>query len=200
MPGGLAPRPAGPGKTGKVWNGRRGIFGASLDPRTVGPTRCFDSRSVATHLPPMRSRWMETSATVAQAAAVERTGGCLCGKIRYRVTGDPRVHYCHCDMCRRATGSAFAVLAWVPCASLSWLDEEPASRRFSPIARRGFCQDCGSPLTLSYDAAQDEIALHIGSFDDPAELPPRYNYGSSQRLGWICCGLDLPHHDTEERW
>jgi hypothetical protein len=42
------------------------------------------------------------------------SGGCLCGAVRYRVKAAPRVHYCHCDMCRRATGSAFAVLACRP--------------------------------------------------------------------------------------
>lgn len=103
-------------------------------------------------------------------------------------------------MCRRVTGSAFAVLAWVPSASLSWLIAEPSIRRSSPIASRGFCKDCGSPLTLRYDAAQNEVAPHVGTFDEPAELEPQYNYGSSQRLGWVCSGVDLPDHDTEERW
>ncbi|MGX9086959.1 GFA family protein [Mesorhizobium sp. 98Argb] len=143
---------------------------------------------------------METSEIRAQTAPVERTGGCLCGKVRYRVAGDPRVHYCHCDMCRRATGSAFAVLAWTTAANVSWLTEEPALRRSSPIAQRGFCPACGTPLTLSYDAARDEVALHVGTFDNPAELEPQHNYGSSQRLGWVCCGIDLPDRNTQERW
>ncbi|TIQ36308.1 MAG: GFA family protein [Mesorhizobium sp.] len=140
---------------------------------------------------------METSV---QTAADERTGGCLCGKVRYRVTRDPRVHYCHCDMCRRATGSAFAVLGWVPAASLTWLGGRPAYRRSSPIARRSFCRACGTPLTLCYDTARNEIALHVGTFDNPEGLEPHYNYGSSQRLGWVCCGIDLPHRDTQQRW
>ncbi|AMY00518.1 hypothetical protein A4R29_14195 [Mesorhizobium ciceri biovar biserrulae] len=103
-------------------------------------------------------------------------------------------------MCRRATGSAFAVLAWVPSQSVTWTDATPTYRRSSPIACRGFCSACGSLLSLAYDASPGEIALHVGTFDDPARLEPRYNYGSRQRLGWVCCGMDLPHHDTEERW
>ena len=144
-----------------------------------------------------RSSWMET---LTNPTACERSGGCLCGRIRYRVTGDPFVHYCHCDMCRRATGSAFAVLAWVPSAAVSWLGQEPRYRQSSPLAKRGFCQACGSPLTLAYDADRSTIALHVGTFDDPEQLAPQHNYGSSQRLGWVCCGIDLPHRDTEERW
>ncbi|MBZ9699615.1 MULTISPECIES: GFA family protein [unclassified Mesorhizobium] len=137
---------------------------------------------------------------VAQQEMRERTGGCLCGNVRYRTISRPRTHYCHCDMCRRSTGSAFAVLAWVPSASLEWLSNKPFCRRSSPIAQRSFCRDCGSPVALAYDASPDEIALHVGTFDDPADLEPRYNYGSAQRLGWTCCGVDLPHHDAEERW
>ncbi|TJV02680.1 MAG: GFA family protein [Mesorhizobium sp.] len=131
---------------------------------------------------------------------MELSGGCLCGTIRFCVGSEPRVHYCHCDMCRRATGSAFAVLAWVPSQSVSWINEAPTYRWSSPIARRGFCSACGSPLSLAYDASPGEIALHVGTFDDPARLEPRYNYGSRRRLGWVCCGIDLPHHDAEERW
>ncbi|WP_352497942.1 GFA family protein [Mesorhizobium sp. M0030] len=127
-------------------------------------------------------------------------GGCLCGRIRFSAGIEPRVHYCHCDMCRRATGSAFAVLAWMPCQSLTWNSGTPTYRRSSPIAQRGFCPECGSPLSLCYDASPTEIALHVGTFDDPAHLMPRYNYSSAQRLGWVCCGIDLPDRDTEERW
>jgi hypothetical protein len=127
-------------------------------------------------------------------------GGCLCGKIRYRLFGPPRVHYCHCDMCRRATGSAFAVLAWVPKVDLYWTKSRPAYRRSSPIAERGFCPECGSPLTLVYDGPSAEIAVHAGTLDHPDRIAPEYNYGSAQRLGWVYCGIDLPHRNAEERW
>ncbi|MBA1143069.1 GFA family protein [Mesorhizobium neociceri] len=130
---------------------------------------------------------------------MELSGGCLCGKVRFSVGSEPRVHYCHCDMCRRATGSAFAVLAWVPTESLNWTAAMPTFRRSSPIAERGFCSDCGTPLSLGYDASPGETARHVGTFDEPEHLEPRYNYGSRQRLGWVCCGMDLPHRDTEER-
>ncbi|MGO4637124.1 GFA family protein [Mesorhizobium sp. 2RAF45] len=56
-------------------------------------------------------------------------GGCLCGNIRFSVTSEPRVHYWHCEMCRRATGSAFAVLAWLPSECVTWTDSAPTYRR-----------------------------------------------------------------------
>jgi hypothetical protein len=138
------------------------------------------------------------SRPISDRAPVE--GGCLCGAIRYSLVGRPRVHYCHCDMCRRATGSAFAVLAWIPISSLTWTKSCPTYRRSSPIAQRGFCPGCGTPLTLVYDNGHSEIALHAGTLDDPNRFPPQYNYGSPQRLGWVCCGVDLPDRNSQERW
>jgi hypothetical protein len=42
------------------------------------------------------------------------TGKCLCGKVRYEINGRlGPVVYCHCSMCRRATGSAFVTNASV---------------------------------------------------------------------------------------
>jgi hypothetical protein len=103
-------------------------------------------------------------------------------------------------MCRRATGSAFAVLAWVSLASLKWTSAEPAYRRSSPIVRRGFCRACGTPLTLQYDnASSSEIALHGGTLDAPEALEPQYNYGASQRLPWVNTS-NLPDKNTKERW
>ncbi|MDX8451215.1 GFA family protein [Mesorhizobium sp. VK9D] len=138
---------------------------------------------------------METSGIRAQTAPVARTGGCLCGKVRYRVTRDQRASYCRCDTCRRSAGGAFAVLVWTTGVNLSWSTEEPAFRRSSPIAPRGFCPACASPLAL----ARHELA-HVGTFDNPAELELRYNYGPLQRPGWVCCGIDLPNRNAEERW
>ncbi len=129
----------------------------------------------------------------------KRHGGCLCGSVRFELTGSVRVHYCHCDMCRRATGSAFAVLVWTKTEAIAWTGK-PKTRRSSPIATRSFCPECGTPITLGYDARPNEIALHVGVFDDPSMLIPQYNYGSGQRLDWVTCGIALPHHFTEERW
>jgi hypothetical protein len=100
-------------------------------------------------------------------------------------------------MCRRATGSAFAVLAWLPSTAIEW-HGAPARRRSSPIAVREFCATCGTPLTLVYDDKPSETALHLGVFDNPEQYEPRYNYGVDQRLGWICTGVDLPGYRTKE--
>jgi hypothetical protein len=54
-------------------------------------------------------------------------GGCLCGRIRYRLTAAPfDAGYCHCTLCRRASGAPTLAFATVPLADLQWLRGEPA--------------------------------------------------------------------------
>jgi hypothetical protein len=49
---------------------------------------------------------MSTPAPPAPPAPRERTGACLCGRIKYRVVGDSRYDtFCHCIPCRKWTGS-----------------------------------------------------------------------------------------------
>jgi hypothetical protein len=125
------------------------------------------------------------------------TGACSCGRVGFRVEGRPRdVHFCHCGMCRRAVGNAFATLVWVECVQLSWTREPPDSRPSSGIAVRGFCAGCGTPLFLQYRNSP-QIALMAGCFDDPALLRPTHHYGIESRLPWADIGRDLPGRPTD---
>ncbi|QCI96233.1 GFA family protein (plasmid) [Novosphingobium sp. EMRT-2] len=134
----------------------------------------------------------------------ELEGGCLCGAMRYVLHAPPRVHYCHCSMCRRSTGSAFAILAWVRWDDVGWIGDTQISYRSSPIAVRSFCGDCGSPLTIHYDEASgvatEEVAFHVGTLDHPGRVTPAYHYGVEGRLPWADCGAGLPERETEESW
>lgn len=100
-----------------------------------------------------------------------REGGCLCGAVRFTARDVPeKAGICHCEMCRRWTGSALIGLT-VPKGSVDWSGAEKIRRRqTSSWAQRAWCEDCGSCLyfevTLEgpYSGA---IELPIGLFDDP---------------------------------
>lgn len=101
----------------------------------------------------------------------EKTGGCLCGAVRFVARDVPTTYgACHCEMCRRWTGSALLSVP-VPAGSLSWLGgEHIAERQTTPWAKRGWCRDCGS--ALFFMVTQDgewsgKIDVPIGLFDDP---------------------------------
>jgi hypothetical protein len=113
------------------------------------------------------------------------TGGCQCGAVRYVLSERPEAEFCHCGMCRRATGGAFAALATVPKASLQWTRGEPAVFRSSTAAERRFCAACGTPLLFSYDASRS-IDVTIGSLDDPELAGPlRMHFAVEHRLSWV---------------
>lgn len=100
-------------------------------------------------------------------------------------------------MCRRATGGPFAFLVRIEEGDLEWRGEPPAVYRSSPIAQRGFCPDCGSPLFLKYD---DDGRFRVtgGTLDHPETIAPAYHYGIESRLPWMDCDNGLPEEKTRE--
>lgn len=121
------------------------------------------------------------------------TGGCQCGRVRYRVTGAlGRANLCHCRMCQRATGGAFA-----PLVTARGVAFEGAPARFasSDVAERGFCSACGTPLFYA-PRGSDVIELMIGTLDDPEAVAPALHYGVESRLGWLRLADGLPEHET----
>jgi hypothetical protein len=102
--------------------------------------------------------------------SVRATGGCLCGAVRYEVTGALRdVIVCHCAMCRRTHGHIGAytaapkdALRVTQARGLRWYTS-------SAIARRGFCGECGGSLFWE-PAAKEYVAIAAGTLDAPTGL------------------------------
>jgi len=125
-----------------------------------------------------------------------RTGGCQCGAVRFRVSGETRrPSICHCRMCQKAFGGFFAPLADIGDAALEWTRGEPRRFQSSSHVQRGFCAECGTPLTYE---APDGVALAIGAFDDPASLPPLIQFGTEDKLPFVDTLHRLPARTTGE--
>lgn len=104
------------------------------------------------------------------------TGQCLCGAIRYRLTGEPLTYYaCHCTDCQRRTGSAFALSLIMRREDLQLLQGEPA--RYSadlPDGRRKagrLCAACGTRLWGEGKIA-GIVVVQPGTLDQPCGLEP----------------------------
>ncbi len=124
------------------------------------------------------------------------TGGCQCGAVRFRVEGAlTNASICHCRMCQKAFGAFYAPLATAPEGGLSWTRGEPKRFRSSNHVLRGFCAECGTPLTFE---APDGIALAIGAFDNPEEVAPTVQWGVEAKLPFVDGLAELPAHDTME--
>ena len=125
-----------------------------------------------------------------------RTGGCQCGAIRFRLTGEPRdSSICHCRMCQKAFGAYYAPLVDTGEAELVWTSGTLKHFQSSNHVRRGFCENCGTPMT--YEAA-DGIAISAGTFDDPASLPPVVQFGVEGKLPFVDRLRELPERHTME--
>jgi hypothetical protein len=101
--------------------------------------------------------------------AMSATGGCLCGAVRYEVTGPLRdVVVCHCSRCRRThghvaayTACAHADLVFVAAGGLRWYEADGRSR--------GFCDGCGASLFWRA-AGRDTTSISAGTLDEPTGL------------------------------
>jgi hypothetical protein len=107
-----------------------------------------------------------------------RTGGCLCGAVRYTLEGEPfHVGRCHCADCRKESGSTYTIYGQWP------LDAFSVEGEYSTYEGRSFCPQCGSSLfTLEDDAAE----IRLGSLDDaPFELRPEAEVWIRRREPWL---------------
>jgi hypothetical protein len=124
-----------------------------------------------------------------------REGGCQCGAIRYRATGEPILKaVCHCVMCRRASAAPATAWAMYQESQVTFLEDPPASYASSAEARRGFCARCGTQLCFTATFLPGLIDLTIGSFDAPETLPPTLHYWDSKRLPWLHVADGLPRY------
>jgi hypothetical protein len=122
------------------------------------------------------------------------SGGCQCGAVRFHVEGmlgDASV--CHCRMCQKASGNFYQPLVSVRQAKLSWTRGEPKKFRSSNYVFRGFCGDCGTPLTYE---APDGVALSIAAFDHPEEITPTIQWGVEAKLPYVDHIPELPGEET----
>jgi hypothetical protein len=119
-------------------------------------------------------------------------GGCQCGVVRYALDAQPQgVHVCHCRMCQKAVGGPFAVICPVMKSQFHLTRGELSFFRSSDVARRGFCRNCGTPMTFDYPD-QDDIGVLVGTLDQPSLTPPIIQYGNESRVGWYRHLVNLP--------
>ena len=137
---------------------------------------------------------------------VNLTGSCLCGSVRYAITGKAvRFYHCHCGRCRKASGTGHASnLLVTPLASLRWLAGDELLRRYKvPEAERFhtcFCTHCGSPMPRSVPEL-DAVVLPAGTLDVEPPIRPQARIFWDSRAAWSCSGDGIsvhPEYPTSE--
>lgn len=125
------------------------------------------------------------------------TGGCQCGRVRYTATlASDDAYLCHCRMCQRATGGVAAAFVNAPIDAVRW-ESEADWYASSPIAKRPFCSQCGTPLGFRFNDG-DKIDLTVGSFDDPSRFVPAGHTGTEHlHEAWLDTSA-LPRQTSSE--
>ncbi len=107
----------------------------------------------------------------------EVTGGCLCGNVRLKASGQPyRVGICHCFDCRKHHGALFHASAIFPEEAVT------ISGETADYNGRHFCPRCGSSL---FGRSGDEIEVNIGTLDEIDQFQPTYELWTIRREGWL---------------
>lgn len=121
---------------------------------------------------------------------MQRTGGCACGAVRYKVTGDPlRIAVCHCRDCQRRTGSAFGIGCVFSRDAVNIVQGE--TKTFERTANSGnwirlqFCPECGTTVTWDMQALPTAKGIAGGSFDDPSWIDPKLHVWTKSAHAWM---------------
>lgn len=127
-------------------------------------------------------------------------GGCLCGQIRYAISQfEPKMAHCHCSMCRKFHGAAFASLGSVQRENFRWLQGETelvAYQAPNGTVRR-FCKHCGSSLTFADSAkAVELIEIALGSLDTPLVQQPDAHIYVGSKANWSVIADGLPQYEA----
>ncbi len=135
---------------------------------------------------------------MSEPASFRLTGGCQCGAVRYALLQQPdNPHICNCRMCQKAFGSFFAPLTGVPLEKFELTRGELSIFKSSDQAERGFCRNCGTPLSFRF-AGGPRISVSIGSLDEPEKVQPQSQYGIEGRLSWFAALPTLKGDKTTE--
>lgn len=128
-------------------------------------------------------------------------GTCLCGEVQVKITGEiSDIIHCHCSLCRKNSGTAFATNGFINTAEFYIISGEASLSRFSfkPGRNRHFCTKCGSPVYSSNEQDPSRLRLRLGILDsDISERPISHNFVTS-KANWEDLDAQLPRYDAFE--
>ena len=126
--------------------------------------------------------------------AMKRKAECCCGQLSIEVEGEPEIYgVCHCNNCKKRTGSAFGISAYfknesvlgksgdVTCYSLNNAEQNLDQKRY-------FCKSCGTTLFWSISTSPQLTGVAGGCFVAKPLGEPTYSTSHEK----ICSWLSLP--------
>ena len=130
----------------------------------------------------------------------ERTGGCLCGAVRYRVTAEPvTARVCWCRDCQHISGNgtANALFASAAIEVTGSTNEIVRPAESGNLVTRRFCPQCGVHLIADSSGRPGFTVLRIGTLDDPSSVKPLMNIWASSAPSWACLDTSLERAEKQ---
>ncbi|WP_226410800.1 GFA family protein [Shewanella glacialimarina] len=128
-------------------------------------------------------------------------GKCLCGEVNITIKGKiSDIIHCHCSLCRKNSGTAFATNGFINAADFDILSgrNSLSTFTFKPGRNRHFCSHCGSPVYSSNEQDPQRYRIRLGILDtDIIERPISHNFVSS-KANWEDLDAQLPRYDAFE--
>lgn len=125
-------------------------------------------------------------------------GGCLCGVVRFEIDAfEPEIAHCHCSMCRKFHGAAYATFAGVRRAHFRWISGEEALKAYTAPngTTRTFCDRCGSSLLFSSPrASEDIVEVALGAVDGDPPVAPNAHIFVDSGARWARPRDGLPRY------
>ena len=121
----------------------------------------------------------------------DRTGGCACGAIRFKITAPLMgVGVCHCTDCQTLSGSAFRTVVPAPDHNFRILSGEPAiyvkTGESGTKRPQGFCPRCGSPIySTAVGDGPKSYFIRVGTIRQRDQLVPKTQIWSRSRRHWV---------------
>ncbi len=125
-------------------------------------------------------------------------GSCLCGQVRFEIDGPINdIVYCHCSLCRKAQGSAFATNANVAVKDFTFVQGKDVLHSYesNPGHTKHFCSNCGSPIMSLNTARPDTVRIRLGTIESAISERPGCHIFSASKANWEQIADDLPQYD-----
>jgi len=124
-------------------------------------------------------------------------GHCLCGDIEFQVELIPgQVYSCHCSICQRSHGAAFATQALADGKTLRFIKgKDKLSDYFSGGGYRAFCSNCGSRLMNYAEDKSQYLSVAVSCLAEKSAIEPVANVCIEGKLPWVQLSDNIPSYE-----
>jgi len=125
-------------------------------------------------------------------------GSCLCGTVKFSISSKIQdIVFCHCSLCRKAQGSAFATNGNVKASHFKFISGEGnlSTYQYSETQSKLFCSSCGSPIMSKNSLNPDVIRIRLGTIESDINEVPEAHIFVSSKAKWDTICDDIPQYD-----